>query len=308
VYNHQRTECPFSASFTGIFNPQEDIECRLPEVAKLATSKQEDRSHTLSRSCDPLTHVQEASSPTNARSRISLLPPLGSVLTSATTLPSLDTPTRPLLVCSTTYSPSMASSSYSRSTSPSNISVAHQPSTISSASEHSRYRAVQDYPRRIMMTSSKPDVPPIPQKYWRKSPGLDNVARPARPGSRPRLPTAAFWEYASEQQKFGFPALRGSTSWTDMSDSTKREPSMCRYPILPTTPPKSLKPEKSRIVSRQRGRRRSYESLRKGEGGRESTPPGLDTRWLDLDDRRDPRPKRTARRRESRTLVKKRQP
>jgi len=204
----------------------------------------------------------------------------------------------------------MASSSfYSRSTSPSSFSVTRQPSTMSSASEHSHYCPLQDSPRRIMMTSSKPDVPPIPRKWRRTNPGLDTVARPARPGSRPRLPPARSWEYASEQQMSGNPALRGSTSWTDMTDSTKREPSMCRYPILPTTPPKSLTPDKSRIARGQPGRRRSYESLRKGEGRRESPSPCLNTRWLDLDDRRDPpSKKRTAQRRQSRTLVKKRQP
>jgi len=225
-------------------------------------------------------------------------------------MPSLDTPTRPLLICSATSSPSIASSSfYSRSISPSSFSITRQPSTMSSAGQHSRYRPLQDSPRRIMMTSSKPDVPPIPRKWRRTNPGLGMVARPARPGSRPRLPPARFWQYASEQQKYGYPALRGSTSWTGMTDSTKREPSMCRYPILPTTPPKSLTPDKSMIAGRQLSRRRSYESLRKGEGRREPNPPCLDTRWLDLDDRRDPRlKKRTAQRRESRTLVKKRQP
>lgn len=318
MYNHQRAERPFSASFAGTFIPQEDIECRLPEVANFAESNPKDNSHTLSGSCDPFTDIQEVTLPTSARSRISWLPPLAfqlpqkprSALTSSSTMPSLDTPTRPLLICSATSSPSIASSSfYSGSTSPSSFSVTRQPSAMSSASEHSRCRPLQDSPRRIMMTSSKPDVPPIPWKWRRTTPGLHKTARPGRPGSRPILPPAGFWEYASEQQKSGFPALRGSTSWTDMTDSTKREPSMCRYPILPTTPPKSLTPDKSRIARGQLGRRRSYESLRKGEGRREPTPPRLNTRWLDLDDRRDPRSKkRTAQRRESRTLVKKRQP
>lgn len=201
-----------------------------------------------------------------------------------------------------------ASSFYSISSSPSSFSITRQPSTISSASEHSRYRPLQDSPKRTMMTSSKPDVPPIPRKWRRTTPDLHMVARPARPGSRPKMPPFGFWEYACEQQNLGFAALRGPTNWTHTTDTARREPSMCRYPILPTTPPKSLTPDKSRIV-RQLNRRSSYESLRKGEGRRESTPLCLNARLLDLDDRRDPRStKRTAQRRESRTLVKKRQP
>ncbi len=202
------------------------------------------------------------------------------------------------------------SSFHSRPTSPSSFPITRQPSTLSSASEHSRYRPLRDSPRRMVMTSSKPDVPPIPRKWRRAAPGgLFTVARPARPGSRPKLPPAGFWDYSSQQQHFEVPVPRGSTSWTDMTDSTKREPSICRYPILPTTPPKSLTPDKSRIAMRQLSQRRSYESLSKGAGRRESTPTRLNTRWLDLDDRRDPRStQRTAQRRESRTLVKKRQP
>lgn len=225
-------------------------------------------------------------------------------------MPSLETPTRPLLICSAVSSPSIALSSfYSRSTSPSSLSITRPPSAMSSASEHSRYGRLQDSPGRTFMTSSKPDVPPIPWKWRPTAPGLHMVDRPSRPGFRANLPPAYFLEYASESQNLGCPALRGSTSWTETTDSTRREPSMCRYPILPTTPTKRLTTNKSRIVRRQLKRRSSYESLRKGEGRRELTPSCLNTRLLDLDDRRDPRSKRrTAQRRESRTLVKKRQP
>jgi len=301
LYNHRRAERPFSASFAGTFIPQEDIECRLPEVVNFAESNQKENSHTLSGSCGPFTDIQEVTLPTSARSRISWLPPLTfqlpqkppSVLTSSSTMPSLDTSTRPLLICSATSSPSIASSPfYSGSASPSSFSITRQPSAMCSASEHSRCRPLQDSPRRIMMTSSKPDVPPIPWKWRRTTPGLHITARP---GSRPILPPAGFCEYTSEQQKSGFLALRGSTSWTDMTDSTKREPSICRYPILPTAPPKSLTPDKSRIARGKPGGRRSYESLRKGEGRREPPSPCLNTRWLDLDDRRDPRSKKRRR-------------
>ena len=276
-----------------------------------------DWSNTSSGPFDPSTDARQSTTPFATHSRVSWLPPLPfqlprrprSVLTSSSSLSSLDTPSRPLMR-NVTRSISLTSSSfYSRSTLSSNFPLSRQPSTISSASERSRYGPLRDSPRPTMTTPSNPEVPPIPERWKLTAPCPRSIDRPIRPGFRPRLPPAGFWEYTSEQQKCGFPALGSTPSWTDMSDSTKREPSFCRYPILPISPPKSITPDKDKAVSGRPSRRRSYEGLRKGEGDGNNLPSHLNSRWLELDDRRDPKyKKQAAQRRESRTLVKKRQP
>ena len=253
--------------------------------------------------------------------RIPRLPPLSfqlpqpprSVLTSTSSLPSPDTPTRPLLTRSARSSTSLtASSFYSSSTSPSRSPQSRRQSTISSTSEHSRYGRLRDSPRRIIVTPSKPEVPPIPERWKQAAFDSRQSALPNTPETQPRLLCVGLSEYVSNQS----PAAKSSTSWTDISDSTQREPSFYRYPIIPMPHPKPKMPDRNtRNTDMRNHRRSSYEGLRKGEEDEAvpDEPLSSHNHWLDLDDRRDPKEKKRTvqekkKTRESRTLVKKRQP
>ena len=77
-------------------------------------------------------------------------------------------------------------------------------------------------------------------------------------------------------------------------DAAKRGPSLCPYPLLPTSPEKAvLKPNMNKGNTMQAGKRTSYEGLRKGA----RVAKGVDYGSLDAHGRKD-----------SRTLVKMRQP
>lgn len=267
--------------------------------------------------CDPFMETSTSSSALASRSRISWLPPLPfqlpqpprSILTS-TSLPSLDTPTQPLLTRSARTSTSLTSSSfYDRSTASSRFPHSCGQSTISLTSEQSRYGPRRDAPCRLVVAPSKPDVPPIPEKWKQANHGVYRYRPPLTRGSRPRPPSGGTFETPIRQDILMARTTRSSTSWTDMSDSTKREPSFCRYPILPTSPPKSKSPCKRTAMNQSSSPHSIYEGRNKAYGGATSLVSGPYAQWQDLDDRRDPKGKRrAARRRESRTLVKMRQP
>ncbi|MCJ1459035.1 hypothetical protein MMC28_009412 [Mycoblastus sanguinarius] len=227
-----------------------------------------------------------------------------------------------------------SSSVYSRSTSTSTLS--RNPSTLSSFSSNSPGSSVWNSPPRTMASAGRPDVPPIPAKYRHPSHSLRNGGRPLRPGSRPPMPPADFWMYArAEQQKYPMSWQGGSTIRADLGntpetyclartwdnsqleersstfwsgvtprgrpsgqseDSQRRDSSMCRYPLLPASPERAaLRPNQNKGNVKREGQRRSYESLRKGI----RSAAAVDYGKFDGD---------RAKRRTSRTLVKKRQP
>ena len=306
---------PYLASMSGVSTMIREVEPRLPEMLTTETLPFSDWSNPSSSHCDPFTGPSALSPLFARRSRTSWLPPLPfqlpqkprSVLTSSSSLPSLDTPTRPLIKRSSRTDTTLTSSScYSRSITSSRFPHSREQSPISSVSDQSRYGPLRDSPRRLIITPSKPDVPPIPEK-WKQAPlSGHSLVPPTKPTSGLKLQSTRALEYPSMQQGWEDPAWKSSTSWTDTSDSTKREPSFCRYPILPLSPPKARKPDKSRMSRGRSDRRQNEDHVECGrmEDVSKAHP---NAQWLDLDDRQDPKGKRiSARKRESRTLVKKR--
>ena len=197
-----------------------------------------------------------------------------------------------------------SSSVYSRSISPSTLSCAPStlssfPSTLSSFSSKSRSSTIKS------STSSRPSVPLIPEKYLHKSHSLRNGGSPPRPGSRPAMPPADFWMYArAAQQKQNDLEERSQTILPKMppkmrarahsEGAAKRDPSLCRYPLLPTSPEKAvLRPNMNKGNTMQVAKKTSYENLRKGPKAANAVDYGR----LDGYGRKD-----------SRTLVKMRQP
>ena len=293
-------------------------ECPSPE-APTAQALNPSALMSLSRENDDASvETTHSSTALAAHPRVPRLPPLSfqlpqrprSVLASTSSLPFPDTPTRPLLTRSAgSFTSLTASSFYSSSTSPSRFPQSRPQSTISSTSEYSPYGRLRDSPQRIIVTPSKPEVPPIPERWKQAALGSRQVAS-LEP--RPKLLCVGPGEAASSKS----PAAKGSMSWTDISDSTQREPSFYRYPIIPIPHPKlKTTPDRTnKIMDGRIHRRSSYEGLRKGEEDDTipSEPFSTCTHWLGLDDRRDPKQKKRTvqekKKRESRTLMKKTQP
>lgn len=167
-----------------------------------------------------------------------------------------------------------------------------------------------------MDPSTVPNVPRISQKYRRVSLySSQRGGKPSRPSSRPSMPPAAFWRYAVEKQA-GAALPGGFQNWQSDSHSKKREPSICRYPII-TTRPESALTRNNRVHHRNNraAKRRSYESIRQGildieNYGDEILGPNLDGGWS-WEGRKaesEVRNREVSRRGQRKRLVKKRQP
>ena len=284
--------------------------------------------------CDPALYPSPPKRPKPPpRGRISWLPPLKFQVPAETGHPALQrkpdqpTPTRSqtnLLPASISHVPlpqntiaaarsslehsdmaaTSASSVYSRVTSASTLSrgastLSSFPSTLSSISSESGSGAIKS------STSSRPSVPAIPERHFHKSHSLRNGGSPPRPGSRPAMPPADFWTYArAAQQNRNDCQEHGEIDGPEMprnmrtraysEDAAKKNPSLCRFPVLPTPPEKAvLGPNTNKGNTMRVGRKTSYEGLRKGA----RVPKGVDYGRLEGDGRKD-----------SRTLVKMRQP
>lgn len=197
-----------------------------------------------------------------------------------------------------------SSSVYSHSTSASTLS--RGPSTLSSVPSTLSYFSSENGNSTIKSsTSSRPSVPAIPERYLHKSHSLRNGGSPPRPGSRPAMPPVDFWSYArtsqqkqndfQEQPETVFPEMPPKMRARAQSeDAANRDPRLCFYPLLPTSPEKAvLRPNPNKGNTMQVGKKTSYEGLRKG--ARDAK--GVDYGRLDVHGRKD-----------SRTLVKMRQP
>ncbi len=284
--------------------------------------------------CDPALYSCPPKTPKSPpRGRISWLPPLKFQVPAETGHPALQrrpdqqTPTKSqtnLLPASINHPPlpqingmaahsslkrsvtaaTSSSSVYSRSMSPSTLSrgpsiLSSFPSTLSSFSSKSRSSTIKT------STSSRPSIPAIPEKYFHKSHSLRNGGSPPRPGSRPAMPPADFWMYArAAQQKQNDLEERSQTILPRMptklrarahsESAAKRDPSLCRYPLLPTSPEKAvLRPNMNKGNTMPLAKKTSYENLRKGP----RVAKAVDYGRLDGHGRKD-----------SRTLVKMRQP
>lgn len=207
------------------------------------------------------------------------------------------------LECSETAAMS-SSSLYSRSTSASTLirgpsTISSFPSTLSSLSSKSRSSTIK------CSSSSTPSVPAIPERYLHKSHSLRNGGSPPRPGSRPPMPPADFWKFTrAAQQKQNDISEYTETIWPETptkmraraqsEDAARRDPIPCRWPLLPASPEKAvLRPNTNKGNTMRVVKKTSYEGLRKGMTAAKEVDYGR----LDGHKRKD-----------SRTLVKMRQP
>ena len=199
------------------------------------------------------------------------------------------------------------SSIYSRSTFESDLS--RKPSTLSSLSETSHDNLPRSSPDETQFSSyspSVPAIPPIPARYRLPSYSLRNGGPSQRPRSRPSGPAADLWMYAKmEQQKYCDLKDRGPQTYSsDARPSNVSDVSISKFGMhnrasAPSSAPSS--PEKAVLrLNMSRGntmmsQKSSYESVRK-ERSSES-----DGEYEDMcADKKITR--------NSRTLVKKRQP
>lgn len=294
---------PFSASLIGISaDAKKEIHSARQGKANIVEPLSE--KEVLFASHDFSNHEQKPAPAVAPRARTSWLPPLSFQLSSkAAPLESLPTstcsvtaPSRPLLRSPSTSTSTTTSSFYSSSAVESSFYL--HPSAISSMT-FGEERATCNSPLNTAQPIGGPEVPPIPEK-WRSA---SRESRPAHRsgGIRYGLPHANYWQYGTSPNT--------STSWvtTKPTIPEKRDPSICRYPIINTSHATA-----GRLVSTDRrskgdisNSQRSYEGLRKGEGSRPFPSGPVQAKWLELDDREDCKSKQ---KRRSRTLVKQRQP
>lgn len=165
-------------------------------------------------------------------------------------------------------------SAVSRNPTISEMSSIYSHANSTSSSTHSRHAnsmsSTRDICRHITMkkvsrASTAPNAPKVSQTYRRNSLlGFQRGQKPSRPSSRPSMPPAAFWRYAAERRA-GEASPVSLQCWQLENDGRKREPSMCRYPIITSRPETAATRQIRAHHSNYRAaRRRSYESIRKG--------------------------------------------
>lgn len=208
----------------------------------------------------------------SARTHLSWLPPLRFQLPATSEekeedLLALTSPSRPLLTRSQTCA-TRSSSTYSRNTACSGSTVSRKPSTLSSLSSHSLRGRMRNSPTKQVQSVQRASVPTLPARYRHRSHSLRNGGRPVRPGSRPSMPPAEFWRYA-ERQQMRLTYISNSESYktqrTAKPGITKREPSVCRYPIIAPPAMPVCRTRRATIHSETAHiKSASYESLRKG--------------------------------------------
>lgn len=158
-----------------------------------------------------------------------------------------------------------SSSVYSGSTSLSSL-----PSTVSSFNGNSRSSTSKN------SASSRPTIPAIPERYLHKSHSLRNGGSPPRPGSRPAMPPAGFWMYAraaqqkqndlEERSRPDFPEEALHLRARAQSESAaSRDATFRRYSLFPVSPEKAvLRANMNRANTMRVAKKTSYENLRKG--------------------------------------------
>lgn len=210
------------------------------------------------------------------------------------------------------------------------ISSAHNCARSSSSSTHSRQAnsrsSTSDAFRHTnvknasgaMTTGTPPAVLKVSKQHRRISlRGFQHDGKPSRPSSRPSMPPAAFWRYAAEK-KAGRASFRRLQSAQIDIEGTEREPSMFRYPIFATRPEAATTLNKRVHHSNNRAvRRPSYENIRKGiceidiyNDDSLCPDPGDGWGWAGADRRlqMEVQNRHVSLRRQSKRLVKKRQP
>lgn len=160
-----------------------------------------------------------------------------------------------------------SSSMYSRSRSASMSTLSRQPSTTSSLSNPFPNNKTRIAPSEGTRLLQKPPLATVPEKYRHLSHSLRDGGRPVRPGSRPPMPPADFWQYASKQHiRHTYISTSDShRSQSILKRAGQREPSVCRYPILAAPAKPVCRTRRATIHSEKAHvKTASYESLRKG--------------------------------------------
>ena len=270
------------------------------------------------------THTSQPERPTLERSQSdlsALLPPPSAALSECPGLSSIQS--CPIHRRSLTAA-TMLSSTFSQSGSG---SVFSKEGSESSVSSHSTRDSACWSDRGSFKRNSRPAVPRIPSKYRNQvSQSLRNGGRPMRPRSRPRMPPAKFWEYARQEQQKHNKSIQEPTSsatpmvrarsYTEAPQPPEKSPFRNSHSVDTrrgvSSGPRHRRSDTAELLARQG----SYETLRKGE-----SVPFMSHQWAlktdlsdifgevkpqEVHDTEEERGRRTSR--ESRTLVKKRQP
>jgi len=175
---------------------------------------------------------------------------------------------KPLLMRSQTDATS-SSSVYSGSRPPSESTIGRYPSTTSSISNLSYSSTVQAPISSIMHLGSEYELPVMPERY-RRLPGrsLDNAGVPNSTRSKAIMPPAAYWRQAALQNppKASHEEIQ---FWQGNSSMYRSESLRSQYPVSFSSSTGAILPKLSRAPTRGNSRiekrKRSYESLRKGK-------------------------------------------
>lgn len=177
----------------------------------------------------------------------------------------LTSPSHPPLL----HSQTCASSIYSQNTTGSPSTASLRPSTLSSLSSHSSSKSILNPHLKQVRSVQESSTPIIPAKYLQRSRTLNDGSRPVRPGTRPAMPPAESWKYA-EKQHMRLHSLSHSSTFRTLRTQrvrkpfTRREPSLCRYPILPLPAQPVCRTRRATVHSETAHiKTASYESIRK---------------------------------------------
>ncbi|KAL8992926.1 MAG: hypothetical protein Q9169_006732 [Polycauliona sp. 2 TL-2023] len=160
-----------------------------------------------------------------------------------------------------------SSSRYSRPRSASLSTLSRHPSTVSSLSHGTINSQTRIVSSKDIPPVSKPALPAIPKKYLHTSHSLSGGGRPVRPDSRPAMPPAEFWEHVDKQRMRDtyISTAESHRSRGLIERAGKREPSVCRYPILATPAKPVCRARRATVHSETAHiKNPSYESVRKG--------------------------------------------
>lgn len=137
------------------------------------------------------------------------------------------------------------SSIYSHANSPSSSTHSRHANSMNSTRDIYRHTTM----KKISSASTAPSAPKVSQLFRRNSlHGFQRGQKPSRPSSRPSMPPAAFWRYAAERRA-GEASPVSLQCWQLESDGRKREPSMCRYPIITSRPVSAATAKKGYIIA-----------------------------------------------------------
>lgn len=133
------------------------------------------------------------------------------------------------------------SSIYSQNTTGSNTADLRRPSALSSLGSHSSSKRIVNSNLKKSRSVQETLTNTKPATSLQHSRTLNDECYPVRPGTKTSMPPAELWKYA-EKQHMRLHSLGHSSTFRALSTPRiakpfmRREPSLCRYPILPLPP------------------------------------------------------------------------